>query len=149
MLPADWKPIDSLATLMVAVAQADAPPDRKELDTVTGRLAVLFPRQGADRVGDAVQRSLEHLVLQVNQGVGQSPADWLRTHCRLLSERYGDEIRRTIVMELARVAKASGGATEPEVALAAGLASELGHAPLGQAMLHQFERARLRAASSR
>lgn len=143
MLPADWQPIDSLATLLIAVAQADAPADRKELDTVSARLRALYPRQ-AERVGDAVQRGMEHLILQVNAGVERSPADWMRLHCASLNQAYDTEVRRALVMELARVAKASGGATAAEVSLAAGLASELGHDTLGEAMMVQFERARTR-----
>lgn len=147
MLPADWLPIDSLATLLIAVAQADAPPDRKELDTVAARLRVLFPRVPPARCGEAVQRALEHLILQVNAGVELAPVDWLRLHCERLVEAYDEAARRSLVMELARVARASGGATPYEVELAAGIAAALGQEALGDAMLRQFEQAALRRAA--
>ncbi len=142
-------PIDSLATLLVAVAQADGPVDRKELDTIDGQLQRLFRKAPPGRSSDAIQKALEHLILQVSTGVEMSPLEWIRHHCGVVAQHYDHGVRRALVKELVSVAKASGGASGPEVELAAGIAGEWGHEELGTTMLRQWQRAQQRRVADR
>lgn len=148
MLPPDWQTIDSLATLFIAVAQADAPVDRKELDFIRARLEALFAKAPPGRADDAIQRAIEHLILQVVPGVERGPWEWLQVHCRLLADAHGPEVLPSLVKTLARVTRASGRATAPEVELAAAIAGEWGLPDLAAAMRRQFQRAELRRIGS-
>ena len=141
MLPEGWTDLETLATLMVAVAQADGGPTRKELDHVNARLGALYRGASSPRCQQAIGRALEHLVLQVHPGVQHSPDEWIRWHCAQLLAHHPPEVVQALVKELARVTRADGAPSPAEVSLAANIAAALGREDLGRAMLHQFEKA--------
>ncbi|NOY26690.1 MAG: TerB family tellurite resistance protein [Oligoflexia bacterium] len=145
MLPDDWKPIDSLAVLLLSVAAADGDADRTELDTITARLCALAPKSH-DRVDEAVHRALDHWFLQIVPGVDLDPGDWVAHHCKILSDRYGPKVLHRFVVDMVAVAKASGGAQAAEIQLTAGIASAWGLDPMAARMVTQFNRAQQRKA---
>lgn len=140
MLPDDWKPIDSLAVLLLSVAAADEDADRTELDTITARLCALAPR-AHDRVDEAVRRALDHWFLQLVPGVDLDPGDWVAHHCKILSDRYAPKVLHRFVVDMVAVAKASGGAQAAEIQLTAGIASTWGFDSMAEKMVTQFNRA--------
>lgn len=144
MLPEGWTDLETLATLMVAVAQADGGPTRKELDHINTRLGALYRTASTQRCQQAIGRALEHLVLQVQPGVQHSGAEWIHWHCAQLLSRQKPEVVQALVMELARVTRADGAPSPPEVSLAAHIAGILGREDLGRAMIHQYEKAAAR-----
>ncbi|MCB9778937.1 MAG: hypothetical protein H6742_10270 [Alphaproteobacteria bacterium] len=134
-----WTPGHDLAVLCIAVGAADAPISRPELDATARVVAILFPDLPDDR-DELIAHALEHWLVRLTAGVGDSPDGWLVRHATAVREALGDTRLQEAVVQLARVARA-GELTYAEVQTAAGFASFWERPDLARAMLKQFSRA--------